>query len=189
MTQLVAAEERSVRDRLDQSATETEIVETLRSASPVVRARVAGAAVQRLTTPEVVQATEHALQRFIPLLTANPRSMKRFINDYSILRAIRTLEGNPVRSQPLALWAITGTQWPALTDFLRVRPEAIEQLGKPIGDLDNIPSDIRPLFGDPNVLRLARFEHGGPLTPNSFAPVVGRQRLSRPTNPVRSLSR
>jgi hypothetical protein len=173
VTQLIAAEERSVRDRLHQSATETEIVETLRSASPAVRDRVAAAAVQRLTTPEVAAATEHALQRFVPLLAANPRSMKRFINDYSILRAVRTLEGNPVRSQPLALWAILGTQWPALADYLRVRPEAIEQLGNPIADLDNIPAVLRSLFGDPNVRRLADFEHGGPLTPELIRSCCG----------------
>jgi hypothetical protein len=55
-------EERAIRDRLKRSANEAEILETLRQASPEVRDRVAGTAVERLSTPEVEAATEHSLQ-------------------------------------------------------------------------------------------------------------------------------
>jgi hypothetical protein len=101
--------EQAIRERLRNSTTETQIVETLRQASPEVRDRVADAAVERLSAPEVEEATEHTLQRFAPLLQPNPRSMKRFVNTYSILRTIRTLEGIPVPSDPLALWTIMET--------------------------------------------------------------------------------
>ena len=35
-------------------------------------------------------------KQFAALLPPNPRAMKRFINDYSILRTVRTLEGNTI---------------------------------------------------------------------------------------------
>jgi hypothetical protein len=158
------AEEQSVRASLRQSSTEAEVLGALRRATPEIRDRVAVAALNKLTTPEVTAATEHSLQRFGPLLAPNPRSMKRFVNDYSILRAIRTLEGNPISSEPLALWAIIETQWPALADYLRASPDAIGLVGKPAAELEAVPSDLRSLFSDPAVRRLADFEHGGPLT-------------------------
>ena len=56
----------------------------LSSASPEVRDTVAGAAVDKLSSPALAAATEHHLQRFAALLSPNPRAMKRFVNDYSI---------------------------------------------------------------------------------------------------------
>lgn len=157
-------EERAIRERLGRSATEAQILEALREASPEVRDRVAGAAVERLSTPEVEAATEHSLQRFGMLLQPNPRSMKRFVNAYSVLRAVRTLEGNPVPSEPLALWTILETRWPGLADHLRGNPETIELLGKPAADLDGVPESLRTLLSHPAVRQLCDFEHGGPLT-------------------------
>ena len=173
--QSLAVEEKAVRDSLRQSSTEAEVVETLRRASAEVRDRVAGTAVEKLTTPEVAAAMEHSLQRFGPLLTSNPRSMKRFVNTYSVLRAVRTLENNPVRSEPLALWTIIETWWPSLADHLRTRPEAIKLVGKPAAELDAIPADLRSLFSDPTVRRLAQFEHGGPLTPELIRACCGAE--------------
>lgn len=169
----LTAEEKGIRDRLGKSATETEVVEILRSASPTIRVRVASEAVDKLSEPEVMITTEHWLQRFAALLDGNPRTMKRFINDYGILRAVRTLEGNPVASHPLALWAILETQWPALADYLRDKPEAIEQLTSNSPSIDTIPSELRPLFGDNQVRRIATFEHGGPLTPELIRSCYG----------------
>jgi hypothetical protein len=159
-----AKEERTVRAKLQRSASEAEVVETLRDASPEVRGRVAETAVERLTAPDVAAATEHSLQTFGQLLQPNPRSMKRFINAYSVLRAVRTLEGNTVHSEPLALWTILETRWPSLADHLRTQPETIELVGKPAADLDEVPEDLRTLLSDPAVRRLTDFEHGGPLT-------------------------
>jgi phosphotransferase system HPr (HPr) family protein len=157
-------DERAIRDRLKNSTTETQVLEALRQASPEIRDRVAETAVERLSAPEVEEATEHSLQRFAPLLQPNPRSVKRFVNTYSVLRTVRTLEGIPVPSDPLALWTILETQWPGLADHLRVNPQTIELLGKPAADLESIPENIRMLLCNPAVQRLADFEHGGPLT-------------------------
>jgi hypothetical protein len=157
-------EERAIRERLEHSATEPEILETLRLASPEVRDRVAEIAVKQLTTPEVETATEHSLQRFGPLLEANPRSMKRFVNAYSVLRTVRTLEGNHVAGEPLALWSILETRWPGLADHLRDNPRTIELLGKPAAKLDVVPEGLRALLNHPAIRQVANFEHGGPLT-------------------------
>ncbi|WP_277922204.1 P-loop NTPase fold protein [Streptomyces sp. Root369] len=157
-------EEQEVRESLQRSSTDAEVVEKLNQASPEVRDRVAGAAVERLTTREVEAATEHSLQRFGPLLAPNPRSMKRFVNSYSVLRAVRILEGNTVPLDPLALWTILETRWPSLADHLRVQPDAITLLGTTNDEA--MPIELRSLFDDHEVCRLVGYEHGGPLTPD-----------------------
>jgi hypothetical protein len=95
----------------------------------------------------------------------NPRSMKRFVNSYSALRDVRIMEGNLVQREPLALWTILETRWPSLADYLRIAPEAIELLAKSADELEIIPTELRALFADAEVRRLADFEYGGPLTP------------------------
>jgi len=160
------AEEQDVLGKVRRSTTEGEVIEALRQATPTVRGAVAAAAAARLSAPRLIAATEHSLQRFIALLPPNPRSTKRFLNSYSILRAVRTLEANPVPSEPLALWTILETRWPSLADYLRHNPEAVEMLHKQATalDLEPIPVEIRDLFTDPTIQRLADFEYGGPLT-------------------------
>ncbi len=167
-------EEQAVRESLCRSSSEAEVVETLRNASPLVRGRVAPAAVEKLTTKAVAATTEHHLQRFANLLEANPRAMKRFVNDYSILRAVRTLESNPVSMDPLALWAIIETRWPGLADYLRARPETTVALAQGRGARsETVPADLRSLFDDPSVYELVNFEYGGPLTPELVSECCG----------------
>ncbi|SMD21896.1 P-loop NTPase fold protein [Kibdelosporangium aridum] len=146
-TRELAEEEHRVREQLTRSTTEAQVIETLESASAEVRDRVAETALDKLTTPEAVVATEHSLQRFAPLLPANPRTMKRFVNAYSALRAVRTLEGNPVRVESLARWTVIEIRWPSLADYLRAHPEAISLVGTE--ELDDVPERLRALFGDP----------------------------------------
>ncbi|MCO5995311.1 P-loop NTPase fold protein [Actinoallomurus rhizosphaericola] len=178
----LAAEEATVRNDLRRSSSETEILETLRRASPEIRDRVAGAAVERLTTPQVTAATEHSLQRFAALMTPNPRSMKRFVNAYTTLRAVRTLEGNPVRTEPLALWTIVETRWPGLADHLRRRPTDVGLLGGHLDDLADVPAELRDLFRDPAVNKVLTFRHGGPLTAELIQACCGtRPRGSQPS--------
>lgn len=171
----LAAEERAVRTALRQSTTEAQVVAALQTASPIVRGRVAAAAVIALAEPNVAAATEHSLQRFGPLLPPNPRSMKRFLNTYTALRAVRTLEGNAVPSEPLALWAIIEIRWPSLADHLRVVPDHINHLVGPADPLDGVPAHLRGLFTDANARRLAAFEHGGPLTVGLVSACCGTQ--------------
>jgi hypothetical protein len=157
-------EEKRTRERLKQSSTEAEVVQAMAQASPQVRERVAGSAVERLTAPKVQAATEHSLQRFSRLLPANPRSMKRFVNVYSVLRAVRTLEGIMVQTEPLAQWTILETRWPGLADYLRSKPEAVELLGRPAIELMTVPAELRDLFADRSIADLVSFGDNGPLT-------------------------
>lgn len=157
-------EEDSVRERLRAGTSEAHVLETLRQASDEVRDRLAAEVVEKLSAPEVVAATEHQLQRFGPLLSPNPRSMKLFLNTYSVLRTVRTLEGNPVPMEPLALWTVLETRWPRLADHLRSRPDDIALVGKPKKELKDVSEDIRPLFNDSAVKALTSFEAEGALT-------------------------
>lgn len=143
---------------------EKEVLETLEQASDEVRDRVAAQVVEKLSAPEVVAATEHQLQKFGPLLRPNPRSMKLFLNSYSVLRTVRMLEGNPVPVEALALWTVLETRWPRFADHLRSRPDDVDLVGKPKEDLDEIAEDIRPLFNDPGVKALTSFSTRDPLT-------------------------
>jgi len=152
----VAREESRVRRQLAESVTEAQVVETLRGTTEEVRDRVAGAALDKLSTAEAVAATEHSLQRFAMLLPPNPRTMKRFVNTYSAIRAVRTLEGNPVRMESLALWTIIEIRWPSLADHLRARPESIALVGQT--DLAEVPESLRPLFAEPALRELTTFD-------------------------------
>ncbi|GAA2961835.1 P-loop NTPase fold protein [Actinokineospora diospyrosa] len=150
----ITAEETRVRDELAQSSTEAQVVATMSTTSQEVRDRVATEALRRITTPEAIAATEHVLQRYAKRLPKNPRAMKRFINTYSMVRAVRTLEGNPVPVADLALWTILEIRWPSLADHLRTHPDTVEQIGT--DDLDTIPEPLRPLFTDPALVDLTR---------------------------------
>ncbi|WP_236791456.1 P-loop NTPase fold protein [Amycolatopsis sp. GM8] len=92
-----------------------------------VREYTAPSAVKKLAESERSDLTEHALQKFATLLHGNPRSMKRFLNTYGVLRAARTLEGVPVSSDALALWTILRVRWPALADHLEAHPDAVAE--------------------------------------------------------------
>lgn len=124
----------------------------------------------RLSSASATTATEHWLQQFAVLFPPNPRAIKRFINNFSILREVRTLEGNPIAMETLALWTIIETRWPALAGYLRTHPEAISLVSRPSDNsqqqrLADVPDHLRPLFTDPDLRRLVYFHLGGPLTP------------------------
>lgn len=165
--------------RIRQSSSEAEIVAVLGDASPEVRDRVAADAVDQLSTSLVASSTEHWLQQFAVLLPPNPRAMKRFVNDYSILRMVRTLEANAVPMAPLALWTIIETRWPSLADCLRAHPQAVRIVDQTavIPDsqqtIDGVPADLQDLLGSPEFRRLSAFTPGGPLTAERIAACCG----------------
>ncbi|MBM7769814.1 WD40 repeat protein [Actinokineospora baliensis] len=161
-----AAEVARVRTELDRSSTEAEVVAAMSATSQEVRDRVATEALQRITSPEAVAATEHVLQRYAKQLPKNPRAMKRFINTYSMVRAVRTLEGNPVPVADLARWTILEIRWPSLADHLRTHPESI--LHVDTTELEDIPEPLRPLFTDAALVDLSRT-----LTPDAIRACCG----------------
>ncbi|PPK64090.1 P-loop NTPase fold protein [Actinokineospora auranticolor] len=166
----VRAEEQRVRASLNQTVTEDDVVSALSSASPEVRGLVAEDALRRLSSPEAVAATEHSLQRFAGLLPANPRAMKRFVNTYSALRAVRTLEGSAVPVETLALWTILETRWPGLAEHLRRCPDAVEKVG---ANPEDVPEELRAVFSEPGVVALVGSQRWGALGAAEIRACVG----------------
>jgi hypothetical protein len=143
------------------------VLDVLADTPPGERVRAAGTAIDRLVTEPGAQAdTEHALQRYAPLLDPTPRAMKRFIMSYSMLRVVRIAEGSVVGVGPLALWTILRNRWPLLADHLEEDPEAVMLFRRqPEQFSDSVPPAIIPLFTDPPDSLKAVMNHSdGPLT-------------------------
>lgn len=126
-TEPSADQVRAGRQRLDESSTEAEVLAALDSMPAAAREKLGARAAEVLNQTDMQQRTEHALDRFAPLLPPNPRSIKRFVNDYSIARTVRALEGDPVPIAALAQWTAIRVRWPALADYLREHPEVLDE--------------------------------------------------------------
>jgi hypothetical protein len=174
-----AQSEKATVSAIESSQSEVEILDALQQASPEVRVRVAGAAIDRLTRPEIEKQTEHALQKFATLLEPNPRAIKRFVNAYGMARASNVLSGAVVPREQLALWTILRLRWPEFGDYLRVHPDAIDAFSvttvSPNGVKapDGIHEDLEPLFSDPELARVVTFPLGGPLTRDAVKVCLG----------------
>lgn len=171
--------------RVGRSVSEGEVLDAVRQASAGIQPQVAAVAVDRLLSPEIAADTEHQLQQYAPLLPPNPRAMKRFINEYSILRVVRVLEGSFIRTAPLALWSLISIRWPSLADYLRSCPEAIS-LASPLwgNDSENgqalppelpgkVPPEFLDLLSDPELRAIVHFHPGSPFTPQQVAQCCG----------------
>lgn len=135
---------------LDQAKSEDGIVEAMARANHDQRMRMAPKALERLASRTVRKnAARHVLQEYAELLPPNPRSMKRFVMNYGVLRASRTAEGGAVSIDHLARWAVVRSRWPALAEHLRTRPNDVKLFGKDGHDLAGVPKDLAPLFTDP----------------------------------------
>jgi hypothetical protein len=133
------------------------------SQGSAARRRAARAvAVRKLSTPELVQATEHTLARFAPLLEPNPRAMKRLVNAYGVERALQIIGGHSTAlehpRERLALWTILKSRWPLLADYLAEKPETVELIkdGDVPADLEKDESRryLVALFKDEEVRRV-----------------------------------
>jgi hypothetical protein len=140
-------------------------MDVIENLQPAVREAVAAAAVERINAPDVAAISEwQVLQSFAPCLRGSPRDIKRFINTYSILRTVRTLEGIVVGSDALALWTVIKVRWPAMADFLAANPEgaAFVAADPPqVESLPDAPRRIANLLNFREALNLSRVQ----LTP------------------------
>ncbi|WP_182902739.1 P-loop NTPase fold protein [Microbispora sp. H10830] len=133
-----------VRAALTTSSDEIEVLETLAKADPRVREIVASQAVERILDAGVQDVSHHALAKFSRLLHSNPRAMKRFVNTYTVLRAVRVLEGSLVPTDALALWTLLRIRWPELADYLESHPEAVDRITEGSG-VQDLPESLREL--------------------------------------------
>jgi hypothetical protein len=143
-----AVELSDVLQRVSLSSSEDEILQALQAATPEQRIEAAPQAMTKLIERPLVQNTEHELERYADLLPTNPRSVKRFVMDYGVLRAARTAEGGTVTRDHLALWTVIRARWPALADQLQLSPDLIALVGAEASALDDVPSELRSLFVD-----------------------------------------
>ncbi|HEX6354563.1 P-loop NTPase fold protein [Actinophytocola sp.] len=142
-------------------------------ADPDVRSEVAVDAVRALAAPETQQRTEHALRKFAPLLGTNPRETKLFLNTYSMLRAVRTLEGNTPEAGHLALWSVLRVRWPAVADHLLHDPTAVRGIHEPLWCADHFPEPLRAAARSEELRRVVRDPVGGPLTEDAIRRCCG----------------
>jgi hypothetical protein len=121
------------------------------------------AAVKRLSSEEVVKPTQSLLEQFYPLLGSNPRSMKKFMNEYRIATAINLLSGCNIKNDrtsllKFALWVLVNFRWPDLAEYLKEYPKMVNYIGESEKTLDilEIPKDIYKLFQDQNIRNIVR---------------------------------
>jgi hypothetical protein len=143
---------------------EAAILHVVDTASAAAQEELAGEAARALVSPQTRASTEHALRKFLPLLDANPRSMKKFLNTYNVLRSVRTLEVNTLPSDVLALWTILRVRWPSMADHLEADPEALRGIVEPLWASECLPAELRALAHDPGLRAVVLHPEGGPLT-------------------------
>jgi hypothetical protein len=159
--------------RVDQSTTQSEILAAVGRASPADRAAAVAAAVDRLSDRRVEIATEHELEKFAVLLAPNPRSMKRFINAYSMTLSTALLEGRDIDPEALALWTLLRLRWPSLADAIRLDPEIINSLRDEQGG-GAVPEDLAGLASSRAVRRVVLFGSDG-LTVSAVRGMTGNE--------------
>ena len=172
--------ERELALEFENAQTEEEtfaVLDRVSQGSAARRRAARAVAVRKLSTPELVQATEHTLARFAPLLEPNPRAMKRLVNAYGVERALQIIGGHSTAldypRERLALWTILKSRWPLLADYLADDPEMVEQLKQGIVPDDVTNDDGRrylvALFNDDEVRRVVSGEViGVDLDPHSL---------------------
>lgn len=147
--------------RIRQSSDQEEILQVVEEAGrPEVRRRLEEAAVERLNDAEVERATEHELQRFATLLEPNPRSMKRFVNAYSISLSTELIAGRVPDPEALALWTILRMRWPELADCLSESPQLAAGILAGSGPPAGMPEELVPLCDDAALAAVLAFGDG-----------------------------
>jgi hypothetical protein len=143
---------------------EESILNTLNTVDRAARDALVIVAARAVTAAETREHTEHALRKFAPLLSPNPRSTKLFLNTYTMLRAVRTLEGITVESDTLALWTILRLRWPAVADHLQHDPDAVKGIIEPLWCTELLPTELHAAAKSPELRRIVTHPQGGPLT-------------------------
>jgi hypothetical protein len=136
--------------------------------NPAQRMEVLGAAAVRFSELTIQAQTRHELAPFGRFLEPNPRSIKLFVNTYGMLQSLRTLEGVPIRTAPLALWTVVEIRWPLLADHLRAHPEDVAQ-----ERWADAPEAIASLLASPEVRAVVVESGWQPLTPDVVRECTG----------------
>ena len=87
----------------------------------------------------------------------NPRSMKRFLNEYSIMQASALLTLDRHSPESLKIWVIIMNRWPILAQYLSNHPEQVEIIRE--GNIDTTDDELSKLSLDNNVKSLINGDH------------------------------
>ncbi|MEU8411766.1 P-loop NTPase fold protein [Amycolatopsis japonica] len=160
----IASEAALLRGRLrGEAGREREILDILDEASAAAKAELVGDATRALAQPVVREQTEHWLRKFAPLISDTPRGFNQFVNTYTAHRAIRTLEGNTVGTDTLALWCVVRVRWPDLFDHLEAEPSSVAGILDPALVSDHFPERLREVAASASVREVVASTLGGPL--------------------------
>ncbi|WP_431241092.1 P-loop NTPase fold protein (plasmid) [Mycolicibacterium aichiense] len=164
-------------ERIHAAPTSDEVRELLANADPLDRITAADAAIQRLVLDDDAQvATRHLLEPFAVLVDSTPRSLKRYVMTFSMLRAVRTAEGSNVDPRLLALWTALITRWPTLGDYLQRYPESVALFAAPhSAAAERIPRELISLFTEPpNELKTLMNHPAGPMDEHAIRACSGQ---------------
>ncbi|GAB3144503.1 hypothetical protein GCM10027258_33350 [Amycolatopsis stemonae] len=172
-TEQVRREVEMGKEAISEVDDEDAILRVVRTASAPAKEELAGEAALALIAPHTRARTEHALSKFLPLLQANPRTIKKFLNTYNVLRSVRTLEQNTVPGDVLALWTILRVRWPSVADHLEAAPDTVRGIIEPLWASECFPPDLRDLATDAALRAVVLHGEGGPLTAAAIRQCTG----------------
>lgn len=99
-------------------------------------------------SPEAERQSKHFLIDFAPMLSGNPREMKRLLNAFAMRRTLWLIETTTVSLEELFRWTIIEQSYPALADLLSDRPDLIKHFesrpNKEGGSDQIMPSELKP---------------------------------------------
>ncbi|GAB3746925.1 hypothetical protein GCM10027598_85270 [Amycolatopsis oliviviridis] len=124
----------------------------------------AASVVAALSTAAERGRAEHTLSKFASVLGDNPRSVKKFVNTFSLLRSIRFLEDSDVAPDTLALWSLVVVRWPEVAHHLSAHPVAVAGILEPLWCAGHFPERLRAAAASEDLRTIIRATDGGPLT-------------------------
>lgn len=112
--------------------------------------------VSKMASVEIEKKTIHFLSSFAHLMEPNPRSIKRLVTFYGVLRAMAILSDESIISDltkrnQLALWTIVKMRWPLLADYLEEYPQYLNNF-KTGKSNKAIHADLKDLIKDQEVM-------------------------------------
>ncbi|MCT2588250.1 caspase, EACC1-associated type [Actinophytocola gossypii] len=137
----------------------------------------AASVVTALSTAAERGRAEHTLRKFASVLGDNPRSVKKFVNTFSLLRSIRFLEDSDVDPDALALWSLVVVRWPDVAHHLSAHPDAVAGILEPLWCADHFPERLRIAAASEDLRAIIRTTDGGPLTANVIRKCCGAPHL------------
>ncbi len=102
---------------------------------------------------EAETEAKHLLSQFAPVLTGNPREMKRLLNAFAMRRALSIIQFSNVSMEVLFRWTIIEQSYPALADILIDHSDWIKYFDPQ--NKEDVPSKLVPFLDIKAIRRIA----------------------------------